>query len=101
MIFPNDRQHVDARSRSRTEHFDDFTFGINVARFPSFQTNYNFIANCSHWPVASRGTAHRAVATDIGAYINVVHEAGVIRPAGVKIPPAVERAGSRSVASSH
>src|SRR5947199_4218700 len=99
MIFPNDRQHVDARSRSRTEHFDDFTFGINVARFPSFQTNYNFIANCSHWPVASRGTAHRAVATDIGAYINVVHEARVIGHDVVKIPRALESADNRIVSS--
>ena len=45
MIFPDDRQHVDAWSRSRAEHFDDFAFGINVARFPGFQANYDFIAN--------------------------------------------------------
>src|ERR1043165_1775578 len=48
MIFPDDRQHVDAWSRRGAEHFDDFTFGINVARFPRLQANYDFIANLWH-----------------------------------------------------
>src|SRR4029453_6611233 len=37
MIFPDDRQHVDARSRSRAEHFDVFTFGITVTALPDFK----------------------------------------------------------------
>jgi hypothetical protein len=59
MIFPDDRQHVDARSRRGPEHFDDFTFGINVARFPRLQANYNFITNL--W--RNFGSCERPVAT--------------------------------------
>src|SRR6266478_3453971 len=31
MIFPNDRQHVDARRRGWSKYFDDVAFWINVA----------------------------------------------------------------------
>src|SRR5436190_6219147 len=50
MIFADDREHVDARSGGRPEHFDDFPFRIDVPRFPGFQANHDFVANIRGCP---------------------------------------------------
>src|SRR5438876_10423078 len=46
-VFSNDRQHVDAGRSSRSEHFDDFTFRIDVTRFPRLEPDDYFVAHCS------------------------------------------------------
>src|SRR5437773_4431026 len=103
MKFPNDRQHVDARSERRTEHFDDFTFGINVARFPRFQPNYDFIANLwGNFGSYERQASHGGLVpwrTGNLPYVNVVHEARVIRHDVIKIPRTLESADNRIVSS--
>src|SRR5947209_7836174 len=103
MIFPDDREHVDSRSRSWAEHFDDFTFGINVARFPGFQANYNFIANlwrnfksCQR-QVRHGGFALRRIRNL--AHINVVHDARIIRDHIIKVPRTLESAENRIVSA--
>ena len=47
MKFPDDREHVDARRGCRPEDFDDFAFGIDVARLPGVEANHDFVANSS------------------------------------------------------
>jgi hypothetical protein len=103
MIFPDDRQHVDPRSRSRAEHFDDFTFGINVPRFPGFQANYNFIANlwrnlrsCER-QVRHGGSGLRQIRNL--PHINVVHDARIIRDHIIKVPRTLESADNRIVSA--
>ena len=43
MIFPDDREDVDARRRARTKDLDDFPLGINVTRFPLLQPDNDFV----------------------------------------------------------
>jgi len=45
MIFPDDGEHVDARHRRWPEHFNDFAFGIDVARLPGLEANHDFVAD--------------------------------------------------------
>ena len=45
MKFADNREHVDARCGRCPEHFDDFAFGIDVARLPRIQTNHDFVAH--------------------------------------------------------
>src|ERR1044071_9056290 len=98
MIFPDDRQHVDAWSRRGAEYFDDFTFGINVARFPRLQANYDFIANLWHnMERCERPARHGRFAVwriHNLPYINVMNDARVIRDYVIKVPRALEGANN-------
>src|SRR5206468_2059122 len=103
MIFPDDREHVDARSRRGPQHFDDFTFGINVARFPRLQTDYNLIT------ILWRNFGSRERQVQYGGfvpwrirnlpYVNIVQDARVIRYDVIKVPRALESADNRIVSS--
>ena len=76
MIFADDREHVDAWRRRRPEHFDDFSFGANMARFPGVQTNNNLIAN-------RRGGLR--LTSRYRPHVNVVHKPRIIGYDVVKI----------------
>ena len=69
VIFPNDREHVDSRIRSSTEELDDLALGIDVARFPGFQPNDNFVLRLRR----ARCARERA-----RLHINVVHKSRII-----------------------
>ena len=89
MIFPDDRQHVDARRRRGPEHFNDFALWIDVARFPSLETNHNFIADFGGGlldpPIPSRLDVH------------VMHKTWIIGNNIIKIARMLQRSDDRIV----
>ena len=44
IVFPDDRQHVDAGRSCGSKHLDDLAFWIYMSRFPRLETNNDFIA---------------------------------------------------------
>ena len=70
MVLPDDRKHVDAGSGTRPEDFDDLAFRIDVARFPRFQTDDDFVA-------AVRSSGQRRLRRNLD--VNVVDDAGIVR----------------------
>src|SRR6266487_4830922 len=85
------------------QHFDDFTFGINVARFPRLQADYNFITNLwRNFGSCERQACHGGFALSRSrnlSYINIVHDTRVIRYYVIKVPRALESADNRIVSS--
>src|SRR5438445_12727111 len=69
MILPNNRKHVHAWRRRGAEHFNDFAFGINVARLPSTEANYYFVA------YRAGGLGPPILR---GMHINIVHRTWII-----------------------
>jgi hypothetical protein len=88
MILPNDRKHVHARRRARTEIFYDLPFRIDVARFPSLQLDDDLVPaiwNPGQWRVRR----------DLD--VNVVHDAGIVRHDVEEIFRLLERPDDRVV----
>ena len=69
MVFPDDREHVDAGRRCGAEHFDDFPFRIDVARFPRFEPD--------DYLVATRPVC-RGLRSEADLHVNVVHDARIV-----------------------
>src|SRR5213075_255932 len=69
------------------------TFGINVARFPRLQANYNFITNLRR----NFGSCERRIGNL--PYINVMNKARVIRDYVIKVARALESANDRIVSA--
>ena len=44
IVLADDGKHVHARRVRRPEHFDDFAFGIDVARFPCLESHHDLVA---------------------------------------------------------
>ena len=90
MKLADDREHVDARRRCRPEYFNDFAFGIDVARFPGLEANHDFVA---------KARARRYSLICVTAHVDVVHEARIIRHNVVKIPRPLQCADDRVVST--
>ena len=82
MISPDDRENIDAGCCGRSEDFYDLAFWIYVARFPSLQTDHNFVANC-------RGRLRLTI--PFGTHVHVVHKSRIVRDDVVKIARMLER----------
>ena len=81
IVLAQHRKHVHAFLVRRAEDFDDFAFGIRVARFPFAQLDHDLVADV-------RGPAHVARLR----HINVVRDARVIGNDVEKLPAALQRA---------
>ena len=81
VVLTQHREHVHAFLVRRTEHFDDFTFRICVARLPFLQLDHDLVADVR-------------LATDITRlrHINIVRHARIIGPDVEELPAALQRA---------
>ena len=70
MVLPDDRQHVHPGRGTGPEDFDDLPLRIDVARFPRFETDDDFIA-------AARRLRERRLRRNLD--VNVVDDARIIR----------------------
>src|SRR4029077_591648 len=77
MIFADDRENVDAWCGRRPEHFDDFSFGIDMARLPGIQANHDFVTNIRRFPW---------LLISLRMYIDIVHKPRIIWHDIVKVP---------------
>ena len=77
IILPDDRQHVDSGRSCGSKDFDDFAFGIDVARFPRFQTNNDFV-------VTRR--CFRQLCARRNLNVDIVHQSRIVRHDVIKIP---------------
>ena len=81
VVLAQHRKHVHAFLVRRAEHFDDFAFGIRVARFPFAQLDHHFVAHV-------RGPADIARRR----HVNVVRHARIVGNDVEKLPAPLQRA---------
>ena len=81
VVLPQHRQHVHALLVRRTEHLDDFAFGIGVARHPFAQFDHDLVADVGRPADVARRR-----------HVDVVRHARVIGNDVKKLPAALQGA---------
>jgi len=79
-------QHVDSGCSCGSKDFDDFAFGIDVARFPRFQTNNDFV-------VTRRCFRQLCVRRNLN--VDIVHQSRIVRHDVIKIPRLLQCSDNR------
>src|SRR5713101_3211144 len=82
IVFPDDRQHVDAGRSCGSKHLDDLAFWIYMSRFPRLETNNDFIATRRRF---------RQFLARWNLNVNIVDESRVVRHHVIKITRMLER----------
>ena len=81
VVVAEHRQHIDPFGIGRTEHLDDFAFGIGMARLPFAQFDHHFIADAGGPADVTRGW-----------HINIMRDAGIVRNDEKELSALLQRA---------